>query len=153
VWRGGAVTQASLPVSVGSLAQLSFAQEMERAIVEQARAGRSDEQIAVALTQQGFRSPQRTAVLPSTVRGIRLCHRIFRKASQSHPRRVPDRLTVPQLAKKLRLSAQWIYDRIYNGSIRIQKDPILHTYLFPDNAKTLAQFEQFRKGKLRTLAY
>lgn len=153
VWRGGAVTQTTLPVHVGSLAQLSFLNEMERVIVEQALAGRSDEEIAAELTQQGCRSPQRTTVLPSTVRGIRLQHRILRTASQSHPRRVPGWLTVSQLAKKLGASPQWIYDRIYNGSIRIQKDPVRHTYLFPDTAKTLAQFKRFRQGKLQTLDY
>jgi hypothetical protein len=87
VWRGGATTCDDVPVPVGSFAQLSGAKEMEDSILHMARDGRTDKQIAECLTSRGHRSPQRDVVLPSTVRIIRLKHRLLLRPSQSHPRR------------------------------------------------------------------
>ena len=63
-----------------------------------------------------------STVLPSTVRMIRLKHRILIRRNQSHPRHVPGYLTVPQLADKLKVTRHWLYDRIHNGTIRVSKD-------------------------------
>jgi len=151
VWRGGATTETVVPVSVGSFVQLSGGKEMEEAIVRLARDGQTDEQIAQWLTSRGHRSPQSDIVLSSTVRNIRLAHRIFHRASQSHPRRVPGWLTVPQLAAKLGMSRHWLYDRIHNGTIRVRKDASNRTYLFPDKADTLRKFRQLIDGKISHL--
>src|SRR3954447_9025564 len=72
VWRGGATSEATVPVTVGSLSDLSRSREMEADIVTRARAGESDQAIAAALTAAGHRSPLRNAVLRSTVQAIRL---------------------------------------------------------------------------------
>ncbi len=114
VWKGGATTTLNVSVSVGSFADLAGAATMEQLIVEQSRQGIPDEQIARHLTAQGYRSPMREEVLPSTVKTIRLNHGIFQKRSQSHPRRVAGFLTIPQIAHALGLTPHWIYDRIYN---------------------------------------
>ncbi len=101
VWRGGETTTAALAVTVGSLARLSTAAEMEKEILKLAKRGKSDEEIAGRLTQLGHRSPRHVGVLPSTVRIIRLRHRLFRTRSQSHPRCIAGSLTVPQVARKV----------------------------------------------------
>src|SRR5205807_1515154 len=77
VWRGGATTTAALPVTVGSLARLSSSLKMEKEILELAKKGKTDEEIAAVLTQRGHCSPKHPTVLPSTVRIIRLRHRLF----------------------------------------------------------------------------
>jgi hypothetical protein len=92
VWRGGETTAVSLPVTVGSLAQLSSVESMEKEILKLAKQGKSDAEIATLLTQQGYRSPKHKTVLASTVRIIRLRHRLLHERRQSHPRRIPDRL-------------------------------------------------------------
>jgi hypothetical protein len=148
VWRGGATTSDDVPVPVGSFAQLSGAKEMEEAILRMAREGHTDKQIAEYLTSCGYRSPQRDVVLPGTVRNIRLVHRILHRPSQSHPRRVPGFLTVPQLVEKLGIPRSWIYDRIHNGSIRVEKDASTKCYLFPDKPDTLRKFRQLIDGKI-----
>jgi DNA invertase Pin-like site-specific DNA recombinase len=153
VWCGGDTTVSHIPVTVGSLSQLSFAAEMEQAIVDLAVQGHSDEQIAEQLTRRGFRSPQRATVLPSTVRGIRLRHRILIKRSQSHPRRIAGFQTVPQLAEKLAVSIHWIYDRIHNGTIEVAKDAKTQLYLFPDRPSTLTLFRKLRDGKVKSLRF
>jgi excisionase family DNA binding protein len=91
--------------------------------------------------------------LPSTVRTIRLKHGLLQKSHQSHPRRVPGSLSVPQLAKRLGVSVHWIYDRIHNGTIRIKKDVERNTYLFPDKPQTLKRLRQLREGKVQELDF
>jgi DNA invertase Pin-like site-specific DNA recombinase len=151
VWRGGATSEIALPITVGSLAELSRSGEMEAAIVERARAGESDAAIAAALTAAGHRSPLRQAVLPSTVQAIRLRHRILRERRQSHPRCIPGCLTVSQLAAQLGVTPYWIYDRIYNGRIAIELDAKTGLYLFPDGPETLRAFQKLKAGKVDRL--
>jgi DNA invertase Pin-like site-specific DNA recombinase len=153
VWRGGATSEAMVPVTVGSLADLSRSREMEADIIARARAGEPDQAIAAALTAAGHRSPLRNAVLRSTVQAIRLRHRILNKASQSHQRRIPGYLTVSQLAVRLGVGKQWIYDRIHNGTIGIAVDPQTGLYLFPDVPRTLSTFRKLKAGKLERLTF
>ena len=152
-WRGGETTSADIPLTVGSLARLSFAEEMEKEAVRLARQGHGDAEIAERLTRRGFRPPRHPAVLPSTVRGIRLRHRLLITRSQSHPRRVQGFLTLPQIAEQLQVSPHWIYDRINNGTIQVAKDPEWQLYLFPDRPSTLALFRKLREGKVKNLRF
>lgn len=147
VWRGGATTTIDLPVSVGRFADRTGAAEMEATILRLARQGRSDTEIATTLTSQGHRSPHGDIVLPSTVKTIRLRHRLFHRESQSHPRRIKGYLTIPQLAEKLNIPRHWISDRIHNGTIIAAKDANSGCYLFPDNPATLRQFRQLIEAK------
>jgi len=153
VWKGGDTTTLKIPINVGSFAELSSADEMEKLILDLNRQGNADEQIACHLTELGYRSPLRAHVLPSTVRTIRLKHRLFLQPSQSHPRRIQGYLTVPQLTRLLDLPQHWIYYQIDKGSIRIEKDPKTGLYLFPDTPETLQQLKKLTHGKLRQLAF
>ena len=153
VWKGGEVTIAEIPIPVGSLAELSQAKEMESQIVQLASEGHSDAKIAQRLTRAGYRSPLRQVVLPSTVKTIRLRHRIMITRHQSHPRQIAGHLTVPQLVEKLGVSHHWIYDRIHNGTIQVTKDRETGLYLFPDHAKTLERFRKLVAGKFQNLRF
>jgi DNA invertase Pin-like site-specific DNA recombinase len=147
VWRGGETTTREVPVPVGALVDLTGAADLERLILELAAAGQTDDAIAADLTRQGYRSPQRRAVLPSTVKIVRLRHGVLRQRSQSHPRRVVGKLTVPQLARTLGVSASWLYDRIYNGTLQVAKDPVTGLYLLPDTPATLEQLQALKAGQ------
>jgi hypothetical protein len=153
VWRGGETTPLEVSTTVGAFVDLSRGAEMETRILALARAGVADATIAEMLTAEGHRSPHRRHVLVSTVQGIRLRHRILRTASQSHPRTVPSRLTVPQLADTLRITRHWIYDRIHNGTIAIARDARTGLYLFPDTPDTLAGFRRLRGGEVDRLQF
>ncbi len=131
IWKGGDTTTVDLPIPVGSLAELTNADELETQVVAQSLQGIDDQVIAQQLTAQGHRSPLRTTVLPSTVKTIRLKHRIFQNRSQSHPRQISGYLTVPQVAKSLELSPHWIYDRISCGNDRHQQGRINRALSFP----------------------
>jgi len=153
VWRGGDTSSTALPVTVGSLVRLSSAAAMEKEILELARQGQSDEEIAALLTRRGYRSPKHATVLRSTVQILRLRHGMLRDRHQSHPRCIPGLLTVPQLARSLGISPHWIYDRIHNGTVEIAVDSERRLYLFPDQPKTIAQLKQLRAGKLQKLRF
>ena len=153
VWKGGETTTRELPIPVGAVADLAGGQEMERMIVELSTKGVPDEAIAEQLTALGHRSPMRTTVLPSTVKTIRLRHRIFQKRSQSHPRRVRGFLSVSQIAEAVSVTPHWIYDRIYNGTIRVSKDPQRKVFLFPDVPATLEQFQALKLGIHSTITF
>ncbi|HYX16688.1 MAG TPA: recombinase family protein [Nostoc sp.] len=153
VWKGGDTTTADIPITVGSLAELSNAAEMENAIIKMATAGKSDLEIADTLTKQGFRSPLRKTVLESTVKIIRLNHRIMVKRSQSHPRTIAGYLTVPQIASSIGVTKYWVYDRIHNGKISVKKDKATGLYLFPNKASTIKQFMALKNGNFNKLRY
>ncbi len=153
VWRGGATTTMQVPINVGSFPELSCAKELEQLILQLGSEGLSDEQIAHQLTNQGYRSPMGKHFLPSTVQNIRLKHRILKTPCQSHPRRISECLTVPQIARKIEVPVHWIYDRIRKGDIRTSKDPKTKLYLFPDNVKTIELFQKLREGQIESLQF
>ena len=153
VWRGDATTTLLVPVQVKSLAALPRTAEMEQLICDRFAQGHSDEAIADRLTALGHRSPSSQAVLPTTVRCIRLKHRLFQQRSQSHPRRIAGWLTVPQVAHALGVPVHWIYDHINRNTIEVTKDPTTRLYLFPDRPQTLQMFKDLKAGRRRKIRF
>jgi DNA invertase Pin-like site-specific DNA recombinase len=148
VWRGGDTTSFDVPVAVASIARLSCAREMERIAVELFREGQSDGEIAAELTRRGYRSPRELTVIPNTVRTIRLKHGLRRPRPGSQPRRIPGRLTVPQLAKLLGVPLHWVYQRLDRGEIELALDPDRKLYLFPDTPETLAKLKALKADRI-----
>jgi hypothetical protein len=101
VWRGGATTTVEVPVAVGALTDLPTAQARAPPLRGLWAAGPSDDALACQRTRHGSRSPSRPAVVPSTVKGIRLKLGLRPQRAPSHPRRLAGYLPVPPLAKAL----------------------------------------------------
>jgi len=153
VWRGGDVTECVIPIPVKSLAALATSQKLEARVLELHKLGKGDEDIVQELSAAGFRSPMHQKLLVSTVRNLRLKHRCFQTPHQSHPRAVPGFLTVTQVADRLGLSVHWLYDRLHNGQIQLQKDPTTQLFLFPDHPSTLERLTHLRAGLLQRVAF
>lgn len=151
VWRGGETTTFEVPVAVGARTDLPGAPEMAQQIRVLCAEGTSDDEMAQQLTQHGYRSPSRPAVLPSTVQGIRLTLGLLQNRSPSHPRRVAGYLTVPQLARVLGVTPHWVYHQIKRGTIPIGRDERTGLSLFPDQPETLEALERLRQGHLTAL--
>ena len=111
----------------------------------------ADEEIANQLTAEGLRSPMHDRVLPSTVKAIRLRHGRMILRRQSHPRHIAGCLTVSQVAKVLAVPVHWLYDRIHNGTIQVQRDPATRLYLFPDQPSTIERLRQLHDGLLKSV--
>ncbi len=144
VWTGGATTTVVVPVTVGAFAALQGAAAMAQQMLTLCAAGHTAEAIAAHLTQQGYRSPPRPHVLPSTVQTLRLKHGLMHHRHQSHPRRQAGALTIPQLAQPLGVSKDWLHDRMQHGHIQITKDATTGVSLFPDHPTTLEQLRQLQ---------
>jgi DNA invertase Pin-like site-specific DNA recombinase len=151
IWKGGATSSFDVSIPVGSLTELPHFEQMEQRIVDLSQQGKLDEDIAKALSAEGFRSPMSEHLLVSTVKGIRLKHGIMMKRSQSHPRRVAGFLTVPQIAKILDIPRHWIYDQIHSGVIHVKRDTQTGLYLFPDEPAILEQLQKLKDGLVHTL--
>jgi len=148
VWKGGDTTTASIPINVGSFKELSSSKEMVKKIIALSKQGKKDKFIAKQLTDQGYRSPMKPHVLKSTVQTIRLKHGLLQNESQSHQLRKDGYLSITQIAKELGVDNYWIYDRIHNGRIGIDKNAEFDAYLFLDNHKTMKLFRQLKNGHI-----
>jgi DNA invertase Pin-like site-specific DNA recombinase len=153
VWRGGDYTEEIIPVTVGRFEQLSDAKQIEETIVAMAKQGHTDKHIATYLTEAGHRSPRSNTVLPSTVTRIRKLHGILHQEKQCQPHCVPGYLRPHQLGQRLQIKPAWIYDRIRNGTIKIEKHPLHRAHLFPDNAETIEKLQQLIRGEVTKLAF
>ena len=144
VWRGGAVSELEVTMPVNALTALSRYAEMEARVLALARAGVDDVAIARTLTAEGHHSARHcTAVLPSTVRGIRLQHGLKLVPEPTRWPPVPGWLTVTGIAARLQVSEKWLRGRLRDGAIRTVREPS-GRYLFPDDEKTLEELRQLR---------
>ncbi|HEU4407408.1 MAG TPA: recombinase family protein [Polyangiaceae bacterium] len=143
VWKGGAVSEADVPMTVGSVRDLSDFAALEARALELAAEGLSDAQAARRLTAEGFRSAQLGGVRPYTVEAIRARH------GRRHPARLPchveGSLTVPELERALGIPRDWIYDQIQRGLVRAKRDPDTNVYLVDDTPETREQIRTLRK--------
>jgi predicted DNA-binding transcriptional regulator AlpA len=153
VWRGGAVSEIDVPITVGSVRDFSNFEQIEQQILELVEQGKSDKEIADLLTEQGFRSPLRATMLPSTVRSIRLQHRRIHRYRGPRPRSVSGRLTLPQVAQLLGVTPHWLYNLIRRGVVEIKRDTETNLYLFPDRPETLEQLRCLKAGEIQKVSY
>ena len=153
VWRGGAVSDVEVPVPVASRHALSNYDQLEAQALALEAQGFSDAEIAAQLTAQGFRSPLRDTVLPSTVTKIRGRHERRHRYRVPRNRRMADYLTVADVAQRLEVTPHWIHYRIGRGVIQIEPDEATGLYLFPDRPETLAELRRLKAGTVANLSY
>ncbi len=151
VWRGGAMTEFEVPIAVNSFAALHNAKEMESRIIALVGQGYSDKEAASCLTAEGFRSPRCTQVIESTVRNIRLKHKVF--VDRHHPRRERPEgyLPVAQAARLLGVEQHWIYYQIRSGHLEVSRDQSTGLYLIPEKPETMKQLEKLKAGEVENV--
>ena len=149
VWQGGEVSEAQVEPRVYALHALSRGDEMQRRMLELARQGLTDAEVADILTREGHRSPRCSHVLVRTVQVFRQRHRVLRGASRTHPRHVPGWLTIAELARRLQVSRYWIERRLGGGRIAISRDDAAKRYLFPDTEDSMAALQRLKSGEIQ----
>src|SRR5262245_118158 len=90
--------------------------------------GTSDETIAEVLNQEGFRGVKGNPLTAGTIKRLRHKHRRIRN---------PHGLTVPQVAKAIHVDVGWLYRRIHERIIQVDKNPLSGKYEFPDEPQTI----------------
>ena len=154
VWQGGAYSEFQVPIHVGFIDELSRGQELRARVAQLEQQNLSEREMASLLTEEGFRSPHDTSkVLLSTVTTIRRDMRTEGKDSKRKSRWVEGFWTVSELAERLNVTKGWLYHKINQRRIEIQKDPQKGCYLFPDSPETIEQFQQFLNGTRKSLRF
>jgi DNA invertase Pin-like site-specific DNA recombinase len=133
VWRGGAVTEREVKMRVNSVANLTRGGEMRDRVLDLARAGVPDDEIAAVLTGEGHRSPNcAEKVLPITVQRIRLGAGIKVTAQRDRWSHDPSSLSATELAARLNIPVNWLYVQIRQKRLVIDRQPT-GAYLFQNS--------------------
>jgi DNA invertase Pin-like site-specific DNA recombinase len=148
VWKGGDVSSLDVATPSKTFRGISHLVEMEAKITSGFQAGRSDDEIAQALTAEGYRSPLEEEVLPATVKKLRLQRGLKRNGQQSLPRNVAGYLTVNQLAASVGVPINWVYARLREGRIAAEHRKN-GRYLFPDDGTIIEKCHEIMKNLRR----
>lgn len=152
VWRGGSVTETSARLPVHSLRYTQTEQQVAERIRQLAAGGRDNEQIVQQLNDEGFVPCRGGRFTPQIVNKIKARYEIV--SNIEHVRRggLPFADTLREVAQKVDVDPSWIYRRISNQTIHIEKDPQYHCYLFPRDRHVIQQLKQLKAGSLQRVS-
>jgi hypothetical protein len=151
VWRGGAVSDLEVKMRVNSVARLTRGMEMQTRVLDLARAGMHDDEIAATLTKEGHRSPNcPDEVRPNTVRRIRRGARIIVATQRSRWTHDPNLLSAPELATKMNIPVNWLYVQIRQNRLLIDRQPS-GAYLFQNAPAVLDGVRDLRNHTISNL--
>jgi hypothetical protein len=144
VWRGGAVTDLQVKMRVNSVTKLTRGGEMRDRLLDLARTGMPDDEIATVLTAEGHRSPNcAEKVLPITVQRVRLGAGIKMTTQRNRWSHASSLLSAPELATKLNIPVNWLYVQIRHKRLLIDRQPT-GGYLFQDTPAVLDAVRDLR---------
>ncbi|MCS7465134.1 hypothetical protein NZK35_00425 [Stieleria sp. ICT_E10.1] len=120
---------------------------MRRQIVQLAKhdAGIGDDFIAYTLSRQGFRGCDRWYVGLGLVRRVRNEAGIKRPASRPGLR-FKGRLTLGQLAKKLGVKIDWLFEQIILEKVTVEPNPIERRFLIDADSEVIGKLETLRNA-------
>ncbi|MCP3460394.1 recombinase family protein [Bradyrhizobium sp. CCGUVB23] len=148
VWRGGAVSNLEVKMKVNSFAMLTRGMEMRNRLLDLARDGMPDDEIAAVLTSEGHRSPNcADRVLPITVQRTRLAAGIRVAVQRNRWSHASNLLSPPELAAKLKIPVNWLYVQIRHKRLLIDRHST-GAYLFPDKPSVLKAIQNLRNHTL-----
>lgn len=151
VWRGGAVTVLDVKMRVNSVANLTRGSEMRDRLLDLARAGMPDDEIAAVLTGEGHRSPNcAEKVVPITVQRIRLGAGVKVTAQRNRWSHDPSSLSAAELAAKLDIPVNWLYVEIRQKRLLINRQPT-GAYLFPNSQSVMDAIRNLRDHTIKHL--
>jgi hypothetical protein len=151
VWRGGAATNFEVKMKVNSVLKLTRGTEMRDRVLDLARNGLPDDEIASTLTGEGHRSPNcENMVLPITVGQIRRGAGIRVTEPRTRWSHDTGLLSAPQLAVLLNIPVNWIYVQIRQKRLLIDRQPT-GAYLFQDTTAVLDAVRNLRNHTINRL--
>ncbi len=151
VWRGGAVTELEVKMRVNSVTNLTRGAEMRERLLDLAKEGVGDDEIAALLTREGHRSPTcADKVLPVTVARLRRNAALKVTTQRTRWDHEASFLSPPQMAVKLNIPVNWIYVQIRKSRLLIDRQPS-GAYLFPDTSSVLDAVRNLRNHTISQL--
>jgi DNA invertase Pin-like site-specific DNA recombinase len=140
VWVSGAVTPLTLHPPIHRTVDVGRHEEFVVRVAALAADGHTDAEIARRLTAEGFRSarspgvPKRLVLTTRHAQGQASLFELFRRAGK-----LDGRWTVAGLARALGVSPNWLYRRIYAGTLRAERHPTTGQHLIPDDPDIVAR--------------
>jgi DNA invertase Pin-like site-specific DNA recombinase len=145
VWVSGAISALSACPPIWRTADLTAYDHLAERIGELSRAGYPDQEIARQLASEGFHAA-RSDTLTKTVVG-----KIRRKLGHGsltdrfrHQAQIDGQWTVYGLARELAVERDWLYRRIYRGTLPAERHPTTGHYLIADDPDLLAHLRAER---------
>ncbi len=147
VWKGGDWTTVPLALPVVTYAEMANGEALIAEVLRRARAGQTDQQIAVALTAAGYHAPLKEDLSAASVYRLRQKHGVYSRKTEFLRQGLPSWMTLGQAVKQLGEHTAWAYYLIREKRLVIARDPEIGLYLVRDNKKTLRDLEGLLRGK------
>ncbi len=138
VWVSGAVSELAVRPPIWRTTDLSAYEQLVIRVRELSAEGYQDREIARRLTDEGFHSARSDGIDAKVVGKIR---RSLGQESLTeqfrHQERIGGQWTVHGLSRELGVARDWLYRRIYRGSIPTTRHPTTGHHLIPDDPQLL----------------
>jgi DNA invertase Pin-like site-specific DNA recombinase len=148
VWRGGLVSERFTPLPVLTLRDTEVEQQLINRIRELTDAGLDDLEIASQLNCERFIPCRNTSFTASIVTKLKKRFGVISNLEKARRGEVTWAYTLPQLARLIDVHDSWIYRKISDGAIQIERDPRYHCYLFPKDQTTLNTMKRLKNQKI-----
>lgn len=142
VWVSGAIsTLEAHPPILRARDVTGYDQLVER-VLELSAAGYQDGWIAGRLTEEGFRSARGLQISKATVLKLRRHHGQASLTEQFRSQEmIEGQWTVLGLSRRLGVDRNWLYRRMEQGALPVQRHPATQHYLIPDDPSLIAQLQ------------
>lgn len=147
VWVSGAISPLTACPPIGRTTDLGDYERIVARVRELSAAGHQDEAIARRLTAEGFHGPRSPEVPARMV--FKLRKRLGEPSLTEQFRRqakVDGQWTIWGLARRLGVDRDWLYRRIYKGTLPTRRHPTTGHHLIPDDPTLLARLERQVRG-------
>jgi DNA invertase Pin-like site-specific DNA recombinase len=153
VWRGSLVSELTIRLPVHSLRYSERERQVVARIRELADTGENDRRIAQELNREGHFPCRGTSFTAGIVIKLRCRHRIWLGLGKLRLGARPPGYTVAEMAHRIDIDPSWIYRRIGDGKIKIEKDRRYGCYLFPTTSAALAAMKRLSKGQVLQISF
>jgi hypothetical protein len=153
VWCGGLVSERIIRQPIATRRRTEVEKTIAARIEQLAGEGLRDEALAQRLNQEGYFPCRGTAFTPQIVvklrcrYGIRIGLGRLRRGDQPHG------YTITAMARLIGVDPAWIYRKLAEGRIRMERDVRFGCYLFPKTRSAVKQMKQLRKEVIDQVSF
>jgi DNA invertase Pin-like site-specific DNA recombinase len=146
VWKGGDWTTAVLELPVVTYAEMANSERLVSEVLQRARAGQSDEQIAAEMTAAGYHAPLKKCLSVDSVVRIRHQHGVYSRKTEFLRHGLAGWITLGQAVERLGEHKSWAYYLIRKKRLLIDRDAEIGLYLVRDTKRVLKELKELLRG-------
>ena len=153
VWCGGLVSACSIRQPASKQRRREVEQKIVTRIEELVQAGLGDESLAEHLHREGYFPSRAAAFTPHLVRKLRCRYGIRLESGRLRGGDRPPGYTIAAMARLLDVAPAWIYHRLRDGRIRMERNVRFDCYLFPATPGAIEKMQRLHKGEIRNVTF